>query len=157
MHEEVLPGLHRIELPLPKSPLKAVNCYLIRGEDRWLLIDTGMHLEECQKVMNQALDELGVDLDKTDFFITHFHSGIEAMLSGTPVIAFNRGAMSELIIDGVTGFLCDNEEEMLSAINKIEQLSPQVCRAHVIKYFSSYAMYQKHQELLDLAGQGSHW
>jgi len=82
---------------------------------------------------------------------------IEAMLSGTPVIAFNRGAMSELIIDGVTGFLCDNEEEMLSAINKIEQLSPQVCRAHVIKYFSSYAMYQKHQELLDSAGQGSHW
>ena len=82
---------------------------------------------------------------------------IEAMLSGTPVIAFNRGAMSELIIDGVTGFLCDNEEEMLSAINQVEQLSPQVCREHVIKYFSSHAMYQKHQELLDLAGQGSHW
>lgn len=74
MHEEVFPGLHRIDLPLPKSPLKGVNCYLIEGEDRWLLIDTGLHLDICREVMEQSLDELGVDRDKLDFFITHLHS-----------------------------------------------------------------------------------
>ena len=65
---------------------------------------------------------------------------VEAMLSGTPVIAFNRGAMPELIIDGVTGFLCNNEAEMLAAINKVDTLSPLKCRKHAEQYFSSFAM-----------------
>ena len=74
MFEEILPKLYRIEIPLPKSPLKALNSYLIRGEERCLLIDSGMNREECKSVMLSDLERLHVDLEKTDFFITHIHA-----------------------------------------------------------------------------------
>lgn len=74
MYEQILPDLHRIEVPLPNTPLKAINCYLLHGNDRWLLIDTGMHRRVCRETLEKSLQELRVDLNKTDFFITHLHS-----------------------------------------------------------------------------------
>ena len=44
-------------------------------------------------------------------------SVVEAMVCGTPVIAFKRGAMPELILDGKTGFLVNNVEEAVEAVN----------------------------------------
>ena len=44
---------------------------------------------------------------------------IEAMSCGTPVIAFNRGSVPELIDDGVSGFIVNNVEEAVNAVNKI--------------------------------------
>lgn len=73
MLEEVWPQLYRIEIPLPGTPLKSLNSYLIKGEKRSLLIDTGLDREECQRSMLNALAKLGVELDQTDFFITHLH------------------------------------------------------------------------------------
>src|SRR5512147_136533 len=74
MREEVGAGIYRTEIPLPGNPLRAINSYLIRGEDRWLMIDTGMGRAECREAMMASLGELAVDLEKTDFFITHFHA-----------------------------------------------------------------------------------
>jgi len=74
MVEEILPHLYRTEIPLPKSPLKAVNSYLLEDKGRFLIIDTGMNREECMRPMLSALEELKVDLNKTDFFITHLHA-----------------------------------------------------------------------------------
>jgi len=92
--EEVLPGIHRIEVPLPGNPLKAVNSYLIKGEGRYLLIDTGMNREECRSVLTSALRELGVDLERTDFFITHLHVdhlGLAgALATGSSRVYFNQ-------------------------------------------------------------------
>jgi glyoxylase-like metal-dependent hydrolase (beta-lactamase superfamily II) len=73
MIEEILNNLYKIEIPLPKNPLRSVNSYLIKGLDRNLLIDTGMNRDECMNVMQAGLRKLGVDLMKTDFFITHLH------------------------------------------------------------------------------------
>jgi glyoxylase-like metal-dependent hydrolase (beta-lactamase superfamily II) len=73
MAEEILPNLYRIEIPLPQSPLKALNSYLIKAQGRFLIIDTGMNREECMREMSSSLQRLHVDLNKTDFFITHFH------------------------------------------------------------------------------------
>lgn len=73
MTEEIIPNLYRTEIPLPRSPLKWLNSYTIKGEDRFLIIDTGFNREECLKAMNAGLQEVGVDLDRTDFFITHLH------------------------------------------------------------------------------------
>ncbi|MFA5066066.1 MAG: MBL fold metallo-hydrolase [Dehalococcoidia bacterium] len=74
MIEDVLPGLYKIELPLPKNPLKSVNCYVIKGSDRNLIIDTGMNRPECKEVMMPALQKLGIDLNRTDLFVTHLHA-----------------------------------------------------------------------------------
>ncbi len=84
MIEEILPNLYRMEIPLPNSPLKAVNSYLIKAPGRNLIIDTGMNREECLDAMRRGLGEAGVDLDETDFFITHMHadhSGLVAALA----------------------------------------------------------------------------
>ena len=74
MIEEILPDLYRIEVPLPRSPLKYLNAYLIKAKGRFLLIDTGQNREECKRTLLSALEKLAVDLEKTDFFITHLHS-----------------------------------------------------------------------------------
>ncbi len=72
--EQIRPNLFRAEIPLPRNPLKATNSYIIRGENRNLVIDTGMNRVECKTALLGAFYELGVDLRKTDFFITHLHT-----------------------------------------------------------------------------------
>ncbi|NOZ78880.1 MAG: MBL fold metallo-hydrolase [Acidobacteria bacterium] len=72
--DEVLPGLFRIEVPLPHSPLRSINSWVIPGGSRTLVIDTGMNMPECERALRSGLDELGVDLERTDFFITHVHA-----------------------------------------------------------------------------------
>ncbi len=72
--EEVLPRLYRVSVPLPGSPLKSVNSYVIKGEDRNLIIDTGMNRPECKEVLLEALKQLDIDPEITDLFITHVHA-----------------------------------------------------------------------------------
>jgi len=74
MLEEVFPDIHRIEVPLPRNPLRAINSYVIRGRDRFLVVDTGMNRPECLDVMRASLEALSVDFSRTDFFVTHSHS-----------------------------------------------------------------------------------
>ena len=63
-------------------------------------------------------------------------SVIEAMASGTPVIACNRGSMPELIDHGVTGFLVDSVEEAVAAIDRIGEIDRAACRAAVMERFT---------------------
>ncbi|MCW3107951.1 MAG: glycosyl transferase [Segetibacter sp.] len=64
----------------------------------------------------------------------------EAMMCGTPVIAFERGSMKELIHDGKTGFLVTNNEEAIVAVGKIGDISRCECRRHAMDKFSSKVM-----------------
>jgi len=73
MIEQILPEIYRIEIPLPRNPLKATNSYYVKGEDRSLLIDTGFNQPECKSAMDQAIQLLNIDLNTTDIFITHIH------------------------------------------------------------------------------------
>ncbi len=50
------------------------------------------------------------------------YSVAEALVCGTPVIAYNRGSMSELIVDGVTGFLVDDLAGAVEAVSRVQQL-----------------------------------
>jgi glyoxylase-like metal-dependent hydrolase (beta-lactamase superfamily II) len=94
MIEELLPGLYRVEIPLPRSPLKALNSYVVKGRERFLIIDTGMNREECLHPTLSALQKLDIDLNRTDFFITHLHadhSGLVGKLAtDTSKIYFNK-------------------------------------------------------------------
>ncbi len=74
MFEEIMFNFFRINVPLPGSPLKNLNAYLIKGEDRNLLIDTGFNKKESWEALNFNLKELEVSIEKTDFFFTHMHS-----------------------------------------------------------------------------------
>lgn len=81
MIEEILPNLYRIEIPLPKNPLRALNSYAIKSSERNLIIDTGWNEEPCMNAMQAGLKKLGIDIRKTDFFITHLHADHMGLLS----------------------------------------------------------------------------
>jgi glyoxylase-like metal-dependent hydrolase (beta-lactamase superfamily II) len=74
MCEEIFPNLFRVKIPLPESPLKYLNSYVIQGKKRNLIIDTGLNRTECFDAMQAGLKKIGIDLAKTDFFITHLHA-----------------------------------------------------------------------------------
>ena len=65
---------------------------------------------------------------------------IEAMACGTPVVAFRRGSVSEVVVDGVTGVLCDHATELPAAIADARLLSAADCREHVRTRFDVRAM-----------------
>ena len=76
----------------------------------------------------------------------------EAMLCGTPVIAFNRGSMPELILDGKTGFLVKDVNQAVEAVADIKGLDRAECRAWSLSKFSQEKMvdeyYQLYKEIL---------
>ncbi len=86
MIEEILPNLYKIEVPLPQNPLKAINCYVIKARGQSLIIDTGMNRKECMDVLSPGLEELGVDLNKADFFITHLHADHLGLVSNLATV-----------------------------------------------------------------------
>ncbi len=83
---EVEPGILRVTLPLPSGP-RHVHCFLLRGEDGWTLVDTGLGLPEpsWEDVLAQ------VDGPVVRIFITHMHpdhvggAAPVAQLTGAPV------------------------------------------------------------------------
>lgn len=72
---------------------------------------------------------------------------IEAMACGTPVIAFNRASMPELIQDGKTGFLVNSIEEACQAIKKVDKIKREDCREWVKKNFSLRRMVNRYEKL----------
>ncbi|MBC7887141.1 MAG: glycosyltransferase [Ferruginibacter sp.] len=60
---------------------------------------------------------------------------IEAMACGTPVIAFKKGSVDEVIEEGVTGFKTNNSEEMRMAVNNIASINRTACRMAASKRF----------------------
>ncbi len=72
---------------------------------------------------------------------------LEAMACGTPVLTFNRGGVSESVVDKTTGFIVDTVDEMVEAISKVDLIDPRECRRHVEQHFSSRAMALKYLEL----------
>jgi glyoxylase-like metal-dependent hydrolase (beta-lactamase superfamily II) len=84
---ELEPGILRVTLPLPSGP-RHVHCYLLRGDDGWTLVDTGLGLKEpsWEEILAQ------VDGPVARIFITHMHpdhvGGAEAAAraTGAPVL-----------------------------------------------------------------------
>jgi len=71
--ELIAPDIHRLRLPLPFA-LDHVNCYLIRGDDGWTLLDTGLHTPEGWACWLAAFAELGIGpADVAQIVLTHVH------------------------------------------------------------------------------------
>jgi glycosyltransferase involved in cell wall biosynthesis len=59
---------------------------------------------------------------------------VEALACGTPVIAFRAGAASEIVVDGKTGFLVDDERAMVDAVGRLQRIDARECRAWVSRH-----------------------
>lgn len=72
---------------------------------------------------------------------------IEAMACGTPVIAFRKGSVPEVVEHGKTGFVVDTKEEMVEAIKHIDEIDRKACRKRVEENFTLNQMVDGYEEL----------
>ena len=71
----------------------------------------------------------------------------EALLCGTPVLAFRRGGVPEGIDEGLTGFVCDTSEQMMTAVCRLGELDRAECRAAAERRFSTQAIVDEYEHL----------
>jgi len=87
-------------------------------------------------------------------------SVVEAMACGTPVIAFNKGSMAEVVTDGVTGFLVNTVDEAVDAVARVPELKRAACRRHIEDHFSVDRMVDRYldiyREVLECAQREGH-
>lgn len=74
---------------------------------------------------------------------------IEAMAAGTPVIAYDRGSVREVIEDGLTGFIVDSHAEAVAAVARLDQLSRRAVRDRFDLRFSATAMARRYETLYE--------
>ncbi|HPN54773.1 MAG TPA: glycosyltransferase family 4 protein [Candidatus Moranbacteria bacterium] len=74
---------------------------------------------------------------------------VEALACGTPVAAFRRGSVPEIIQDGDSGFIVDNVDEMVEAVGKTETISAEKCRESVEKRFSVERMVDEYESAFE--------
>jgi glycosyltransferase involved in cell wall biosynthesis len=70
----------------------------------------------------------------------------EALACGTPVLAFNRGSVSEIVEHGKTGFITSSVEEMAESVSRLSTINPADCRATAVKRFSVDAMVKGYEK-----------
>ncbi len=73
----------------------------------------------------------------------------ESMASGTPVIAYNRGAVPEIVVDGKTGYIVDNIDDMVRAVDYAGKIRAEDCRQNAEKRFSVSRMADDYLNLYD--------
>ena len=74
MAEEIAKNVYRIPVPLAGNPLRELNSYFIRGDERDLLIDTGFRTKACLTALEDGLRDIRSDPARRDVLITHFHT-----------------------------------------------------------------------------------
>lgn len=85
MVNQVAPQLYHFVVTLPRTALKAINNYVIKGKDRVVLFDTGYNLPECKADLLQGLADLDLAVKDVDLVLTHLHAdhtGLVNLFSG---------------------------------------------------------------------------
>ncbi|MCS4136381.1 glycosyltransferase family 4 protein [Salinibacter ruber] len=79
----------------------------------------------------------------------------EAMACGTPVIGTRRGAVPEVVDDGVTGIIGDTVEDLVAGVERIEKLSRRATRERCERLFSDRAIVDAYESLYERMGAGT--
>jgi len=98
---------------------------------------------------NQLLGKTCALLHPINFNEPFGLSVIEAMACGTPVIAFNKGSMPELIENGKNGFLVKTVDEAIGAVSHIKDIDRACCRRHVEQHFTINRMVEEYIQVYE--------
>jgi glycosyltransferase involved in cell wall biosynthesis len=79
---------------------------------------------------------------------------IEALACGTPVLAYRRGSIPEIIDDGITGFVCENLSEMAEAVGRISLIDRRRCRMAFEERFTAERMARDYVALYERIIEG---
>lgn len=104
MYTQIENNIYTIPIPLPNNPLKCLNSYVIKDGKRSLVIDTGFRMPECYEALTGGLQELGVDMDSADIFLTHLHSdhsGLAPEIAGQDTKIYITREDGERILRGL--------------------------------------------------------
>ena len=128
------PEIYCIDVPLPDSPLRNLNCYIVCSHGKCLVIDTGFPLPECSQALFGGLKELGVEPVDVSLFLTHLHND-------------HIGLASEFADHGCTVYICEIDyghiarydlqhraEDFLQEGFPGEELEQQTKRNHAVIY-----------------------
>lgn len=74
---------------------------------------------------------------------------IESMACGTPVVAFNRGSIPEIIKHGKTGFVAEDTSEMIEYVKRIRDIKRKACRMHVQDNFNAEKMISGYEKIYE--------
>jgi len=83
--------------------------------------------------------------------------GVEANACGTPVVALRDGAIPELFLDGVNGYVCDNVDQMVDAVRKVDSIDPGNCKKIVEDNFSRKVMATRYAKKYEEIVAGQEW
>ncbi len=100
MIKEVWDNIFKIDVPLPKNPLKYINSYAIKSGDSAFVVDTGLKNELCKSHLLAGFKEIGINLDNVSFFITHMH-------------ADHSGLLGELSLDNTNMYFSKADEPFI--------------------------------------------
>ncbi|MBN2401542.1 MAG: MBL fold metallo-hydrolase [Spirochaetes bacterium] len=148
MAEKIESNLYKIKIPLPSGDHQFINSYIIKSNLRNLIIDPGLGTDECMRIMTENLSELDIDLNKTDFFITHSHRDhlglVPRLMQNGSVINISRleaenihriesGELEEEIIDFIfaSGF---PEKKMKDVLSFRQRHEPMKSRSMAFNY-----------------------
>ncbi|MFE4831738.1 glycosyltransferase family 4 protein [Streptomyces sp. NPDC056672] len=70
---------------------------------------------------------------------------IEALASGTPVLALRRGSVPEVVEHGVTGIICDTAEQLTYALKEVSDIDPRKCREAAVRRFDASVMAMRYE------------
>lgn len=127
------PDIYVIYIPLPNNPLKNLNCYVVKTPDKNLIIDTGFNLPECFKALSEGLDELGINIEKTDLFLTHIHadhSGLANKIMNEDSIIYMSKIDYEYLLYSYKGLwhetdaLYESEGFPIKELNEVRSINP---------------------------------
>jgi glycosyltransferase involved in cell wall biosynthesis len=99
---------------------------------------------------NQLLGKATALLHPINFNEPFGLSVIESMACGTPVIAFNRGSMPELIENDKNGFLVNTVSEAIAAVARVKDINRAYCRHHVEQYFTINRMVEEYIQVYEM-------
>lgn len=140
MIEEIGEDFFRVKIPLSDTTLKFVNSYVVKDTDRNLVIDTGMYNDECLKTMTKSLEEIGVTLDHTDFFITHCHGdhiGLVSRLVDQKSAVYINKTETELISKILDGSLSEEIRQFLQKSGFPEKDASKIIPPNIKNEFNS--------------------